>query len=223
MAERLIEKGVWGVTLILLALGMILALPGCSNDQSVFSGADKNEWEGRLKFVFVERSIVVPFFLTDSGALLLRPSQDTEYDGIGPLVEGDGINVADRMFHSGATYRFQGEISDEAVDEVQLLSIPTKIVDVESIALVKKGDGECTAYIGRIVPPRPGRGGFVPVLPEYAEGKKGMFIHDGRAKCTIVPRGKEMMSSITSVGSINTNEEVDWARPGPGTTSSFGN
>lgn len=168
-------SGGLSIALVIAALGSTGLIAGCNDNAATMSATKQIQWEGSLKFVFLERAIVVPFYLTGSEALLLRLSDKTEFIGIGDPVEGEGLHVLNRMFHSEATYRVKGDIAPEEADGVQLLSIPTRILDVTSIELMQKGEGKCLAYLGIALPSRGDRSGWSPMLPDYAERQEGHF------------------------------------------------
>jgi hypothetical protein len=178
-----------------------------------------NELVGQLHFVFLEQSAVFAYLVRGPEAFILRPTQDTIFTGVNPITPGEGIGFAGRLMNSTSTYRLRGQSSDDATEQLQLVSLRTRRFTLESVELLEPGTGPCTVYFGVLLPPGNSSGGFVPVLPESVGNKKGTFVQDGTGTCRVVMadtgRGQHPTNSFTSNGAVDLNRQASWATGEP--------
>jgi len=127
--------------------------------------------------------------------------------------DGDGVLV-----HSRSTYRVRGRIMPVEPRDA-LLFFETKRLIVAELECVEAGSGPCEAYPGLRVPPTGDGSSWVPILPDSAKGKVGVFVQNGLLRCRAemmkTPSRKEpvLIPAIRSVGSIKMNEIAEWAKP----------
>jgi len=196
----------------MMIVGCIVAFSACDS----LPGTTNEELVGEIKFVLVERAATIPYLVQGGEAILLMPSDDVSFVGIGTTIAGDGISFWDHRFHSAGTYRMTGSFSEEISRQYKIVTMPTRQFNVESFELLENGATDCTAYLAVSVPPTADRSGFVPVLPESVADKEGIFVQNGTVSCTIVavetPGGQRLTMSFRSNGSIDINEAIPWAR-----------
>lgn len=219
----------------LAALSCCLVSSGCepqlrtaaesSDNKNEPVGPQDVELVGQLKLVAVRGGgAILPwaYFVRRSDVFLLWPMDDTQYIKMDPVVDGPGFRYGDRLLHSSSVYKIRGTLSPTRGTMFHLVSLPTRTLEIKSLECLEKGTGQCQVHFASHVRlDSYARGELDEVrTPEDLKSKTGVFVQLGTGTCSVVKHdfgsGDELVNSFKSIGSINMNEQMPWAKPSSG-------